>query len=272
MSAEPSDAGVSSGIAPLLNRGGTAFAVLAIGIVLSVAAAYWTSIQVERQASQKFEYEVMNVRDEIESRIQSYADVLLGIRALFLASETVTRDEFKNYIASLDLDRRYPGIQVIHYGRRLTAAEKPQFEAAVRKDFSVDKRGYPDFVIKPAGQRPEYVVVQYVEPMAGNEMALGLDLSGDPVRLAGLTQARDTGAATASGPISLALDPHRHPGFAMRLPVYRKGVPLGEADQRREAFNGVISASFIVVDLMRGVLHEQFLKTIHLRIHDAGFL
>ncbi|MEO8441553.1 MAG: PAS domain S-box protein, partial [Betaproteobacteria bacterium] len=273
MNAEPSkNAIVPTRIVPVLSHAATPFIVLAIGIVLSAAVAYWTASQSEREARQTFEYEVINARDEIESRIHSYADVLLGVRALFLASESVTRDEFRDYIMSLDLDRRYPGIQVIHYGQHLTAAQRPAFEAAVRTDTKIDTRGYPDFAIKPPGERPEYVAVQFVEPMAGNENALGLDLAGDATRLAVLIRTRDSGLATASGPIVLALDPRRHPGFAVRLPLFRKGMPLDNVEQRREAFNGVISASFIVIDLVRGVLHEPFLKKIHLRIHDAGWV
>ncbi len=268
----PSRPGIPSKLANILSHAATAFVVLAIGIALSAAAAYWTASQVEREARLKFEYDVTTARDDIESRIHSYSDVLLGARGLFIASESVSRDEFRDYIASLDLNRRYPGIQVIHYAQRLVAAKKQAFEAAVRNDTSVDPRGYPNFTINPPGDRPEYVVVQYVEPMAGNEIALGLDIGGDAVRLAALARTRDSGRLTASGPIALARDPRRHPGFAVRLPVYRKGMPLASAAQRRDAFTGVVSASFIVIDLMRGVLGEKFLQKIHVRIHDAGFL
>ncbi len=204
-------------------------------------------------------------------RIRAYSDVLLGAKALFIASDSVSRQEFRDYIGSLDLNRRYPGIQVMHHSQRVTAAQMRAFAATVRNDTSVDPRGYPDFKINPPGDRPEYVIVQYVEPMAGNEIALGLDLGGDAVRLAALERTRDSGQLTASGTIALALDPRRHPGFAMRVPVYRKGMALATVAQRREAFTGVLSASFIVIDLMRGVLSEPVLQKIHVRIHDAGF-
>jgi CHASE1-domain containing sensor protein len=92
------------------------------------------------------------------------------------------------------------------------------------------------------------------------------------VRLAALERMRDSGALTASGTIALAHDPRKHPGFAMRLPIYRQGMPLDTAAQRREAFTGVVSASFVVIDLMRGVFGEQFLQNVRVRIHDAGFL
>ncbi len=260
-----------SKLSKVISHGATAFLVLASGIVLSAAAAYWTAKQVDREASQKFEYEVENARDEIESRIQSYSDVLLGARGLFVSSDSVRRDEFRDYIASLDLNRRYPGIQAIHYARHLLPAQRAAFVAAVRKDASVDPRSYPHFAIRPPGERPDYVVVEFVEPMAGNEMALGLDLGGDAVRLAALSRARDSGQITASGPIALALDPRRDPGFAVRLPIYRKGAPLDTVAQRRDAFTGMLSAEFVVIDLMRGVLPAQLLQAVHVRIHDAGF-
>jgi diguanylate cyclase (GGDEF)-like protein/PAS domain S-box-containing protein len=259
-------------LAHIAGHPATAWIAPAICILLSAAAAYWTANQVEHEARLKFETAVTDAHAAIESRIHAYSDVLLGIRGLFIASDSVTRDEFRDYIGSLDLNRRYPGIQVIHYGQRVAAAQKQAFEAMVRNDTSVNPRGYPDFAVKPPGDRPEYVIVQYVEPMAGNEIALGLDLSGDRVRLAALERTRDSGRITASGIIALALDPRRHPGFAMRVPVYRKGMPLATVAQRREAFTGVVSASFVVIDLMRGMLSEQLLQKIHVRIHDAGFL
>lgn len=249
----------------------TAFAVLALGIVLSATAAYWTADKVQREGELEFDRAVTDARAAIESGIRAHSDVLLGVRGLFIASDLVSRRDFRDYIDSLGLNRRYPGIEAVNYAHHIAAGQKPAFEAAVRKDTSVEPRGYPDFAVKPPGDRFEYVVVQYIEPMAGREAALGFDLGGDPVRLAALERARDSGRITATGRIALVLDPRSPLGFALRLPVYRKGMPLDTVAQRRAAFTGVVSTVFIVIDLMRGVLSDPFLQTIHLRIHDAGF-
>ncbi len=256
----------------IYRRTSTAVVVLVIGIVLSAAAAYLVARQLEREARLRFESAVSDAQAAIESRIRAYANVVDGIRGLFIATETVSRDQFRRYIESLDLDRRYPGIQVIHYSRRITAAQRPAFVATVRRDTSVEPRGYPNFSIRPPGERAEYVIAQYVEPMAGNERAMGLDLGGDAVRLAALERTRDSGRLTSSGTIALAMDPKRHPGFALRMALYRNDAPIATVAQRREAFTGVVSASFVVIDLMSGVLSEPFLQKIHVRIHDAGFL
>src|SRR5258706_177107 len=256
----------------MYRQASTSLSVLAIGVALSAALAYLVAGQVAREAQLKFEADVGDAGDAIASRVRAYEDLLLGIRGLFIAENAVGRGEFRRYIESLDLNHRYPGIQVIHYARRITAAQRPTFEAMVRADTTIEPRGYPQFAINPPGDRPEYVVVQYVEPMTGNEGAPGLDLSGDAVRLAALVRTRDSGQPTASGAIALANDPPRHPGFARRLATYRKNGPLASVPQRREAFIGVVSASFIVIDLMRGVFNGPFLQKFHVQIHDAGFV
>ena len=261
-----------SALARIYSHASAAWLVLAIGVVLSAAAALLVAVQLEREARLKFESAVNDAKAAVSTRVNDYADVLRGVRGLFAAMDTVSRSEFARYLQNLDLASRYPGIQVIHYSRRIAAEQRPVFEAMVRGDTSVNPRGYPEFAIRPTGIRPEYVVAMYVEPMAGNERALGLDLGGDAVRLAALERTRDSGRITASGTIALANDPSRHPGFAMRLGIYRKDAPAATIEERRSAFSGVVSASFVVIDLMRGVLSEPLLQKVHVRIHDAGFL
>jgi diguanylate cyclase (GGDEF)-like protein/PAS domain S-box-containing protein len=259
-------------LASVFNNGASALIVLALGMSVSLAVAYQMSREIERDTRLRFASTVTEAHEAIGNQVRAYADVLFGARALFFASDHVRRNEFRTYIESLDLRGRYPGIQVIHYAQRVLASERSEVESLVRNDRSVNSDGYRHFAVKPPGNKSEYVIVQYVEPTVGNEAALGLDLRGDPVRLRALERARDSGQLTASGAIALALDPRRHPGFAMRLPIYRKGMPIDTVDQRRAAFSGMVSTSFVVIDLMRGVLSEQVLRTMHVRIRDAGFL
>ena len=261
-----------AGLARFYSHPSAAWLVLAAGVVLSAVAALLVAGQLDNEARLKFESAVSDAKAAIAARINDYADVLRGTGGLFAAMDTVGRAEFARYLQNLDLAARYPGFRVINYAPRISDAERPRFEATVRGDTSVDPRGYPDFAIRPAGIRPEYMVALYVEPMAGNERVLGLDLGGDPVRLAALEHTRDSGRITASGTIALVNDPKLHPGFVLRLAIYRKGAPAATVAERRAAFTGVVSASFLMIDLMRGVLAEPFLQKVHVRIHDAGFL
>lgn len=123
--------------------------ILALGLILSVAAAVWYSNMAQREVRLKFENAASDARDAIQSRLLAYSDVLYGVKGLFEASNSVERDEFQRYIAGLDLPHRYPGIQVIHYSQHVTAAQLKAFETMVRNDTTVAPAGYPDFAVKP---------------------------------------------------------------------------------------------------------------------------
>ena len=258
-------------IANIASRPATGVVVLATGFVLSAAASYWAAYQLERDARAKFEIAVADAKDSIERRIQAYADVLHGVRGLFSASESVSRDAFRRYVASLDLKQRYPGIQLVSFSRRVPFERKRDYEAAVRRDTSLDPNGYPHFAIKPPGDRPEYFVAEYIEPMAGNEDAFGLDAGGDAVRAASVERARDSGRLVASGRVTLVRGDTRHVGFTLRLPIYRNGMPQQTVEQRRQAFIGSIVSSYRMDYLTPGVLNEQLLRQFRIRIHDGGF-
>jgi len=262
---------VQSTLASIASHFATSWLVLAMGCALSAGAAYWVARQVEQDARLKFENDVGDARDSIERRLQAYADVLHGVRGLFIASESVNREAFRRYVSSLEVDRRYPGIQVVAFNRRVPGEQKRDYEIVVRGDTSVDPKGYLNFAIKPPGDRPEYFPVEYLEPMAGNEEAFGLDVGSEPVRLESVERARDSGRLVASGRINIVRSDTNYAGFVLRLPLYRNGMPQETVAQRRQALIGLVSSSCRMNHLMQGVLGEQLLRLIRIRIYDDGY-
>jgi len=262
---------MQSRLTNIASHSATAAAVLAIGLLISAAGFHWAANQLERDAKAKFESVVDDAEDGIKQRVQAYADVLHAVRGLFSASDSVSREAFRRYVSSLNLVHRYPGIQLVAFNRRVPFERRRDYEAAVRRDTSVDPKGYPNFAIKPPGDRPEYFVAEYLEPMTGNEEALGLDAGGDRVRAASVEHARDSGELAASGRVILVRGDARHVGFTLRLPLYRNGMPQQTVEQRRQAFVGSIVSSYRMNNVMQGALNEQLLRQLHIRIHDAGF-
>jgi two-component system sensor kinase len=59
-------------------------------------------------------------------------------------------------------------------------------------------------------------------------------------------------------------------GLAMRLPVYRNGMPIDSVEKRRAAFIGSVGAGFIVENLMRNALEDNTLQSLRFRLYDAG--
>jgi CHASE1-domain containing sensor protein len=100
-----------------------------------------------------------------------------------------------------------------------------------------------------AGPRDQYFPVFYVEPLAGNEPAVGFDLASEQVHLAALNKARDTGELTATAPVELVLDKSRQLGMLVFVPVYRS-PQANSISARRESFVGFALGVFRIGDLV----------------------
>ena len=251
--------------------------LLVIGIPASLLLSTVVRDSVEDIARLRFERNASDIKHVIEARVRSYADILHGLAALFTSQSSVSRVQFHRFVESLDLQHRYPGFDVVNYAMYVPAEDRERFEEAVRRDTSLEPRGYPRFAIKPPGERPEYYVLLYVEPMAGFEFAFGLDIGANPDVLdpqavaAAHRSSRDSGKLTASGlPIRIRAA-NEYIGLAMRLPVYRSGMPVDTVGQRRAAYLGSVGAGFNVANLMRGVLDAETARYLRFRLYDVGF-
>src|SRR5581483_11618457 len=251
---------------------------LAAGVSVSLLLFVFIRDAVENVARLRFEREANDAHAAIEDRLRFYADGLYGLRALFATQESVSRVQFHRFVESLDLTHRYPGFDAVNYAAYVPAKDKNAFEAAVRRDASLDPKGYPRFAIKPPGDRPDYYVIVYLEPMAGFEFAFGLDLAANPSISAGPQtlramqhHARDSGTLTASGlPIRVKTATGQYMGLAMRLAVYRNGMPTETTEQRRAAYVGSVGAGLKVDTFIKSALSEKILRYMRTMVYDVG--
>lgn len=240
------------------------------GVCISIVMYLLVTDMMERKNRALFEYHADNAQLAIQNRVRSYIDVLRGTTALFYTSDHITRDQFHAYVKELGLERAFPGITSINYARHVTAAEKAAFEASVRADTSRDRRGYPDFSIKPRGERAEYHVLTYLEPMENATTSFGLDIASNTVGARSLAVSRDNGQLISSGRLIRITGPNKHVGLAMRMPLYRRGMPLNTVAQRRAAYIGSVGAGFDVSKLMFGVVDKSTLSHMRIRMFDTG--
>ncbi len=259
-----------SDLVPAIRQARVAFVVLALGVTVSFAAWYVTARWVDGQTARKFQTTVDQAVETVDRRAQDNINILLGIKGLFASSRLIERDEFQSYLSEIEIERRFPGLRLISYAPLVPRARKAEFEESVRQDKSVNALGYPDFTIKPPGDRDEYLVVNYMEPMLGNQRAFGFDLYSEATRRADLDRLRDGGHPLASPPLRLVTDPQRMTAFALRVPIYHRGMPVKTVEQRRTAFEGVVTAVIHVDDLMRSVLGMQLDSQFDVVVHDAG--
>jgi PAS domain-containing protein len=106
----------------------------------------------------------------------------------------------------------------------------------------------------PAARRAEYFPVYYVEPYAGNALALGFDLASNSARRAAIGRSRNTGKLTATDRITLVQEQEKHYGVADFLPVYgQKGVPA-TVEAHRATLRGFLLGVFRIGDMVASAL------------------
>ncbi len=187
---------------------------LVLAIVWVATYQIWQSERHDAIKSMQvdFDFRVRETNTSIEQRMKAYEQILRGVRALFLASNKVSRDEFRGYIDSLHLEDNYPGSRNIGFAQAVPGARN----AAVSKQAGSAK-----------GARASIAVVSHLEPLsADNGFPLGSDLSSDPVRRTAMELARDTGQAVNSEKVLLPKEANEDAriqgGFVMFMPVYKK--------------------------------------------------
>ena len=245
-----------------------ALAVLALTLLVTGITWQNTSQNIENSAQARFERKTMKASKALEERLQTYIDTLISARGLFSVNENLTRAEWKNYFESLQLQKRYPGIHDFAFARYVPGSQRAEFERRVQNDRSLDPKGYPDFSIHPEGDRSDYFPIEYIEPFSSPPKQFGFDIGSDPLRRSTLDQARDTDQPISTGRIILITS--QEPGFAIRLPVYRNGLPHATPAERRRALLGFISAAFDIKELMEGVFGRDTPRDFDFEIFDGG--
>ena len=174
---------------------GAAVAVVVVGVVASVLLARGWQATVARQRDERLDRTASSRTTAIIGTMANYESALQAARSLWLASNRVDRSEFSAFARSLELPKRYPGLQGITWRSVVTDAQVPAFLASTRAD------GEPRFTISPPGRRAVYYVTVYSYPRI-------------PSATRGSPPARRSGPTPAPSPGSLP--PSTRPATAAR--------------------------------------------------------
>lgn len=192
----------------------------------------------------RFSFEAEGVGINTRELLLQYSDILYAARGLFNASTFVDRAEWKQFIDAQVIDKRYPAIRAVEFVKRVQGDSLEKYIERVRADTSLDINGYPEFMVNPAGERDEYYVVHYVEPLLGNEAAFGFDLFSNQSRREMIELARDTGNIVLSEPITLVQETEVLDAVLMVLPIYELGEVPATLASRREL---IVGLSLVVI-------------------------
>ena len=145
-------------------------------VAITAGATLYTAHVGRAQARQHADRDAELAVRTIDRRLVAYGEVLVAVRGLFELDPHPSRARFARFVSSLQLEARYPGVRVVSFAQVVEGDEIAGLTRSVRRDASARRAGYPRFRVHPASGPGRKVVLEYLDPIAGNERALGFDL------------------------------------------------------------------------------------------------
>ena len=252
---KPAKKGIVERAFPMSRAYVLAGGVLLIGIAITVALFFVARDWERQRTCSEFKQAAEDRVNAVKRQIQVDLLMLESVRSLFGASREVERSEFRAFVAPLL--RSEAQVQTLEWIPRVSDSQRQAYEAAARRDglgdFRITDRKRQGTMV-PSPRRGEYFPVYFVEPLKGNEPALGFDLASDPTRLEALKQSRDTGRTLATGRVKPAQEVGKQFGFLIFVPVYRKGAPTNTVEDRRKNLEGFVLGVYRIGDVVEYAL------------------
>jgi PAS domain S-box-containing protein len=234
----------------LLSNAGP-LSTLIIGIFISLIMFHVVRNWELSEIQNDFKYHANTHMDAYQRNYIRHQESVSSVASFFSASESITRDEFHHYVKLII--KRHSDIQALSWNPLIKGSEVNQYTQKAHEDglshfqiTELDSNGQKNKVIK----QDEHVVVFYIEPYAGNEKALGVDISSHSGRLKAIKQARDSGKAIITERIKLVQEQKSKYGYLLLHPIYKKDEQVNTLASRRKHFLGVVAGVFRFEDIM----------------------
>ncbi|MFT5207894.1 MAG: PAS domain S-box-containing protein [Candidatus Omnitrophota bacterium] len=237
----------------------TSILLLVVFIALTSANYFFCVAKYSEQLLQEktnFAKSTEALFNSIETLVDQSLQVIESVDFYYRASDNVERNEFKIFVKPFL--EKYDFLQALSWNRLINSDEIGNLESEARleglSDFYVkEKNQHGDFV--PVAESNEHVVVYYIEPLSGNESAIGFDIASNKDRLAAIHQAREKKAVIATSRINLVQEKNALSfGILVLNPIYHDYKSINADNERLNNLKGFIVGVIRVQDLIKSAL------------------
>ncbi len=221
--------------------------LLASGLLLT-GLIWWLAEQSEEMRIEaEFRWRAEAQARLAQQRLLLFQEMTYSLRNFIFAQNNVTPLEFT--VLSRNLLERYRSAQALEWVPLVRRDQREAFEARAAgelgRPFRIMERDAANRPV-PAADRPEYAVIKYVHPVAGNETVLGYDILTAPTARA-LARARATRqlVVTHQFPLAQSAGPGAELGVIFIIPVHTLNA-AGEPDE----FKGFAQSVFHVETML----------------------
>ena len=208
--------------------------VLTVGVpmvaaLLLVGAALHFAARMQRTQQQAvLAAHGQTIAQLLDERIVEHEASLSALSRLIEVTADMSAEQFE-YFTRITLQNS-PDIFALSNNYYVLLKNRAAFERSL-----AIKNGQPDFQIREknangalvrAGERPAYVAIGFIAPLAGNAAALGYDVDSEPVRHDAVLRAVASARASATAPLQLVQENRRRVGVLLLQPARFHGTAL----------------------------------------------
>lgn len=220
--------------------------IFLIGLFLSVSAYIFSNETIINTQKKEFHHIVQKQSDAIQRELHLNFEILDSVKRFYTSSDDVNRDDFRNFVSG-PLEE-YKSIQALEWIPRVTYNERINYEKRASDElnnvFSIKQKSQTGQMVS-SPKKSEYFPVYYLEPLKGNEKALGFDLSSSQVRLNSLNKSKSINAQVATAKIKLVQEKSEQYGFLVFDPVFK---------ENRKDLMGFVLGVYRVTDMVSHAL------------------
>jgi len=244
--------------------------ILLLGLIVTGTLYYLARASEQRHIDNVFQWQANLYSHAIELELTRNSDAIEAIARLYSASEHVNRHEFKQFSQLYMLE--HIDIQALEWIPKVKHSERADFIRRAQQwlpEFQfteINSKGE----LQKAAIRKEYFPVYFIEPLKGNEKAVGLDLMSQETRRSALKKAADTGAMIATKPVKLVQDGAMKNGLLVMKAVYKVNQPLHTVEQRRKNLSGYVLGVFNISKLVAVSLKHLQVAGMHIHFQDEA--
>ena len=240
-------------------------------LAVVVALFFETNRWEQGRVRMEFDQRVESLTQKLQSDFDSYLDVLRSVQNFFASSPSVSQDSFHSFVARDIAD--HPGIQSLSWNAHVPKAKVRAFIETAHRDgltnFQLTERD-PQLKPIPAAPRDEYIVIRYIEPIFGNEKALGFNIASDPIRREAFEWSRDKGEARATKQTRFIYENGTVPAVVVYMPIYTNGLSHDTVEERQYRLEGYVASVFRIGDVIAQSLRGANEEGLQLQLLDGS--
>ncbi|MGQ1909081.1 CHASE domain-containing protein [Marinifilum sp. RC60d5] len=245
--------------------------LFALAIISTLFVTHVIKKDFDKIAKTEFLFECKEITSKIELRLDAHARLLQSGVAFWNASDFVNGKDWKEFIKKSKVDENLPGILGTGFAKII---KKENLEEHC---IQYQNSGYHSYKVWPEFTRDVYTSIVMLEPLNDRNLrAIGYDMMTESVRRNAMERARDYDIAALSGKVLLVqeIGNEVQAGNLMYVPVYKKGLPVSNVEQRRAAIIGWVYSAYRMNDLVGGILKgwdfNKGQRELQLNIYDGN--